>query len=310
VAAPVVREDVLRAAETIRGRVHRTPTFTASSLGDVALKAELFQKTGSFKVRGVLNKLSSLSAEEKSRGVIGISAGNHAQALAWGAAREGVDCLVVMWESASEAKIAATRAYGAAVDLEADGPATAFDRLDALIAESGRTLVHPFNDPVVIAGAGTVGLELLEDARSAETVLVSAGGGGLVSGIAAAIGDRVRVVAVEPELSTAVASGLAAGRSVPVQPASIADGLSAPFAGDVALSTLAAHGVESLLVSEAAIEDAFRWLYERAKLACEPAAATALAPLLTGQVEPRSVAVIVSGGNVSAQTASGILARR
>jgi threonine dehydratase len=310
VAAPVTREDVLRAAETIRGRVQRTPTFTASSLGDVVLKAELFQKTGSFKVRGVLNKLSSLAPDEKARGVIGISAGNHAQALAWGAAREEIDCLVVMWEGASEAKIAATRSYGAAVDLEAVDPASAFERLAALIGESGRTLVHPFDDPVVIAGQGTVALELLEDAPNVETVLVSAGGGGLVSGVAAAIGDRVQVVAVEPELSPAVHDGLGAGRSVPVQPTSIADGLSAPFAGEVALATLREQRAQSMLVPEDAIEDAFRWLYERAKLACEPAAATALAPLLTGQVEPRAVAVVVSGGNVSAQIASAILAAR
>jgi threonine dehydratase len=306
----VTRDDVLRAAETIRGRVHRTPAFSASSLGDVVLKAELFQKTGSFKVRGVLNKLSSLSAEEKARGVIGISAGNHAQALAWGAACEVIDCLVVMWEGASEAKIAATRSYGAAVDLEATDPASAFERLHGLIGESGRTLVHPFDDPLVIAGQGTVGLEVLEDAPDVETVLVSAGGGGLVSGIAAAIGDRVQVVAVEPELSTAVRDGLAAGRSVPVQPASIADGLSAPFAGEVALATLREQGATSMVVGEDAIKEAFRWLYERAKLACEPAAATALAPLLTGQVEPRAVAVVVSGGNVSAQIASAILAGR
>jgi threonine dehydratase len=307
---PVTREAVLQAAETIRGRVHRTPTFTASTLGDVTLKAELFQKTGSFKVRGVLNKLSTLTAEERARGVIGISAGNHAQALAWGAAQEGVDCLVVMWTGASEAKIAATRGYGAAVDLDADGPTTAFERLHTLIEETDRTLVHPFNDPVVIAGAGTVGLEVLEDAPGVETVLVATGGGGLVSGVAAAIGGRARVIAVEPELSTAVHDGLAAGRSVPVRPTSVADGLSAPFAGEVALATLRASGAESLLVGEAAIEDAFRWLYERAKLAVEPAAATALAPILAGQVEPRRVAVVVSGGNVSAGIASAILAAR
>jgi threonine dehydratase len=143
-----------------------------------------------------------------------------------------------------------------------------------------------------------------------ETVLVSAGGGGLVSGIAAAIGDRVRVVAVEPELSTAVHDGLAAGHSVPVHPSSIADGLSAPFAGEVALATLRERGAESLLVSEDAIREAFRWLYARAKLACEPAAATAFAPLLTGQIEPRRVGVVVSGGNVSAEIASAILAAR
>src|ERR671912_2169741 len=127
------RDDVLQAAERIRGRVHRTPTFSSRTLGETTyLKAELFQKTGSFKARGVLNKLTSLSRAEKGRGVIGISAGNHAQALAWGAAAEGIDCLVVMWAGASSAKIAATRGYGASIDLEAADPTAAFDRLTAL----------------------------------------------------------------------------------------------------------------------------------------------------------------------------------
>ena len=309
-AGAVTRDDVLLAAETIRGRVHRTPTFTASSLGSVRLKAELFQKTGSFKVRGVLNKLASLTAQEKARGVIGISAGNHAQALAWGAAAGGIDALVVMYQGASETKVVATRAYGATVDLEAADVGEAFERLHAHVAESGRVLVHPFDDPLVIAGQGTLALELLEDVPEVETILVPAGGGGLSSGVAAAASGRARVVVVEPEGSTAVHSGLAAGRSVPVVPRSIADGLSAPFAGETALVTLRAHGAESILVSEEAIHEAFRWLYERAKLACEPAAAAALAPLLTGQIEPRNVAVVVSGGNVSAQTASAILAER
>ncbi len=301
---------MLEAAERIRGRVHRTPTLTSRSLGDgVALKAELFQKTGSFKVRGVLNKLASLSAEEKARGVIGISAGNHAQALAWGAVAEGIDCLVVMWEGASEAKIAATRGYGAAVDLGATDPAEAFERLEALIAETGRTLVHPFDDPVVLAGAGTVALELLEDVPEIETIVVPAGGGGLVAGIAAAAPDR-RVIAVEPERSTAVGSGLAAGRSVPVTPASIADGLSAPFAGEHALAILRRHEVESILVTEEEIETAFRFLYARAKLACEPAAAVGVAAILAGKIHGSGVASVVSGGNVAAETASAILASR
>jgi threonine dehydratase len=299
--------DVLAAAERIEGRVHRTPTFSSATLGErVWLKAELFQKTGSFKVRGVLNKLASLAPEQKTRGVIGISAGNHAQALAWGAAAEGVDCLVVMWRGASEAKLAATRGYGAAVDLEAEDPAGAFERLGVLLEETGRTLVHPFDDPTVMAGAGTVGLELLADAPDVETILVPGGGGGLVAGIAAAAPDR-RVVVVEPELSTAVHSGLEAGSSVPVTPASIADGLSAPFAGGVALQVLRAHDVESVLVSEAEIEDAFRFLYLRAKLACEPAAAVGLAALRAGKIEPGAVAVVVSGGNVTPETASAIL---
>jgi len=306
--APVTHADVLAAAERIEGRVHRTPTFSSATLGEhVWLKAELFQKTGSFKVRGVLNKLASLAPEQKARGVIGISAGNHAQALAWGAAAEGVDCLVVMWRGASEAKLAATRGYGAAVDLEADDPTGAFERLGVLLEETGRTLVHPFDDPTVMAGAGTVGLELLADAPDVEAILVPGGGGGLVAGIAAAAPDR-RVVVVEPELSTAVHSGLEAGSSVPVTPASIADGLSAPFAGDVALEVLREHDVESVLVSEAEIEEAFRFLYQRAKLACEPAAAVGLAALRAGKVEPGAVGVVVSGGNVTPETASAILA--
>ena len=136
------------------------------------LKAELLQRTGSFKPRGVLNKLASLSDEEKGRGVIAISAGNHAQAVAWGAAEEGLDALVVMWRGASEAKIAATRGYGAAVDLEAADPGEAFERLDVLLEETGRTLVHPFDDPLTIAGQGTVGLEILEDLPDVETIVV------------------------------------------------------------------------------------------------------------------------------------------
>ena len=306
----VIRDDVLEAAERIRGRVHRTPTFTSRTLGAQAwLKAELFQRTGSFKARGVLNKLASLGVEEKERGVIGISAGNHAQALAWGSASEGIDCLVVMYASASPAKVAATRGYGAAVDLEAADAVEAFERLDAHIRETGRTLVHPFDDPLVIAGQGTLALELLEDAPDVETIVVPVGGGGLVAGIAAAAPDR-RVVAVEPERSAAVHAALAAGHSVPVTPESIADGLSAPFAGENALAVLQANGVESVLVSEAEIEAAFRFLYERAKLACEPAAAVGVAAILAGKIEAGPIAAVVSGGNVSLETASAILARR
>src|SRR5947209_7479352 len=230
----VTRDDVLAARETIAGRVHRTPTLTSASLEravgvPVYLKAELFQRTGSFKPRGVLNKLASLTDEEKQRGVIGISAGNHAAGLAWGAAQEGVDCLVVMWPTASALKIAATRAYGAEVDLEAPGPLEAFDRLRALADETGRILVHGFDDPLVIAGHGTLGLELVEQVPEVDTILVPAGGGGLVSGIAAVV--DCRVVAVEPERSPALHEALAVGEPVTVKPDSIADGLSAPFAG-------------------------------------------------------------------------------
>jgi threonine dehydratase len=302
------RDDVVRARETIGTRLHRTPTFSSRALGDgVFLKAELFQKTGSFKPRGVLNKLATLTAEEKGRGVIAISAGNHAQAVAWGAAAEGIDALVVMWTDASAQKIAATRAYGAAVDTEAAGPTEAFARLAELQAETGRTLVHPFDDPIVQAGAGTVALEIEEDVPGLDTIVVPTGGGGLVTGIAAAAGCRV--VAVEPELSPALHEALAAGEPVPVRPRSIADGLAAPFAGGNALAVCRARGVESVLVSEDEIRDAMRFLYARAKLACEPAAAAGVAALLAGRIEGERICCVVSGGNVSAQTAAAILGR-
>jgi threonine dehydratase len=313
VAPELSRADVVAARDAIAGRLHRTPVFSSVTLGErVHLKAELFQRTGSFKPRGVLTKLASLSDEERRGGVIGISAGNHAQALAYCSALEGVDCLVVMWEGASAQKIEATRGYGAAVDLEADGPAGAFERLAELSDETGRTLVHPFDDPLVIAGQGTVGLEVLEDVPETDVIVVPCGGGGLVSGIALA-GEGRRVLAVEPELSPAVNRGLAAGRSVPVEPQSIADGLSAPFAGERALEVCRAHGVESVLVSEEEIVEGMHFAYGRAKLACEPAGAVGIAALLAGKVsveEGQTAVAVVSGGNVAPETASAILAPR
>ena len=282
----------------------------------VHLKAELFQRTGSFKSRGVLNKLAALTAEERAQGVIGISAGNHAQALAYGAREAGLSVLVVMWADANPAKIAAAQAYGAEVDLVAPDPTEAFDRLHELIAETGRTLVHPFDDPLVIAGQGTVGLEIVEDVAEVDVVVVPVGGGGLISGIATAVQGlrpQARIVAVEPELSPALHEGLKAGRPVPVQPRSIADGLGAPFAGDHAVRVCAALGVESVLVSEEDIEEGFRFVYRRAKLACEPAGAATTAALLAGKVAVspgNTVVAVVSGGNAAPETASAILARR
>ena len=300
------RDDVLRARETIGARLARTPLLGNRTIG-ARLKCELFQRTGSFKVRGALNKISSLSDDEKARGVIAISAGNHAQAVAFGAAAEGIDALVVMWKSASAQKIAATRGYGAAVDLEAAGPGDAFARLDALIEETGRALVHPFDDPLVLAGQGTVGLEIEEDAPDVDAVIVPVGGGGLIGGIQAAIGDRTRVIAVEPDQSTALHSAIAAGEPVPVTPTSIADGLSAPFAGRIATETC--KDLERVLVTEEEIEHAFRFLYERAKLACEPAGAVATAAWLAGKIDAKDPVILVSGGNVAGQTAAAILAR-
>jgi threonine dehydratase len=313
-------DDVHRAREAIAGRLHRTPTFTSASLSrlssaDVHLKAELFQRTGSFKPRGVLTKLASLIPEEKARGVIGISAGNHAQALAYCAALEGIDALVVMWQGADESKRAATIGYGAAVHQDARSPTEAFEILAELLEETGRTLVHPFDDPFTQAGQGTVGLELIEDIE-ADVVVVPIGGGGLISGVATAVkGLRpsARVIGVEPETSAAMNLAVEAGEPVPIAPVSLADGLNAPFAGTHALAVVQERVDELVLVTESELEEAFRFLYGRAKLAVEGAGAASTAALLAGKIvheQDERIALVVSGGNVAPESASAILASR
>jgi threonine dehydratase len=300
------REDVERARAVLAGRVHRTPTFGSSALG-VSLKAELFQKTGSFKVRGAFNRIAALSANERRRGVVTWSPGNTAQAVAWAAREAEVDCLVQMWEGVSSLKVEATRGYGATVDLSSPDPAASYDRTLEVVEQEGRVFVHPHSDPYVVAGHGTLALELLEDLPGLETVVVGVGGGGLVSGIVTALEGRARVIAVEPERSAAFSAGLAAGHSVRVETDTIADGLAPPFAGDLPLE-ICRGKVETVLVTEDEIAEGMRFLYERAKLACEPAGAAAAGAVLAGKVEKgRGVAVIVSGGNVEPEQAAAIL---
>ena len=305
-------EEIRRARETIGGDLHRTPTLSSATLGPrLFLKAELFQRTGSFKPRGVLNKVRSFGGEERARGLISVSAGNHAQALAYCARLERLDALLVMWGSASPAKIEATRGYGAEVDLEAAGPETVFERLEELRAKTGRNFVHPFDDPLVVAGHGTVGLEIAEDVPDADVVVVPVGGGGLVGGIATALADR-RVVGVEPRKAATLSAALAAGRPTPVEPSSVADGLNAPFAGELPLRIAAERNLEVVLVEEEEIERGMRFLYQRAKLACEPAGAASVAALLAGKIpveRGETVVAVVSGGNVSGEVAAAILAR-
>jgi threonine dehydratase len=312
-------DDVYHARERIGDRLHRTPMLSSATLSkqvgaDVWFKAELLQRTGAFKPRGVLSKLATLTDDEKKRGVISISAGNHAQALAYASALEGIDALVVMWQTASPMKIAAARGYGATIDTEAADIPAAFERLEDLIESTGRTLVHPYDDPYVMAGQGTVGLEMIEDLPEADIVLVQVGGGGLISGIATAVkGMRpdARVIAVEPERSPALHESLKAGKPVTVEAKSIADGLNGPYAGANCVRVCTELGVESVLVTEDALEEAFRFMYGRMKLACEVAGAATAAALLSGVVVPeqgQTVAAVVSGGNVAPKTAAAILA--
>jgi threonine dehydratase len=311
------RDAVLRARETIGNRLHRTPTFSSAALSEltgarVHLKAELFQRTGSFKPRGMLAKLASLTEEEKGRGVVTWSAGNAAQGLAWSAAAEGIPCRVFMWRTANPLKVAAARNYGADVDLDSENAAAAHERLLEHVERTGAVFVHPFDDPVLQSGHGTVGLEIEEDVPGFTTVVVPVGGGGLITGIASAVNGR-RVVGVEPEGAASLTAALQAGGPVKIQPQSIADGLAAPFTGEGTLAVAKERVDEVVLVSEAEIEEAFRFLYGRAKLACEPAGAASTAALLARKIalEPgETVVAVVSGGNAAPETASAILASR
>src|SRR4051812_32256944 len=311
--------EIRAAADRLAGKLHRTPMLSAQSLGARAgvalqLKCECFQKTGSFKPRGALNKVLTLSADERGRGLVTVSAGNHAQAVAWAARHVGAPCVVVMPTSAPRSKLDAVRGYGAEVVLH-DDRATLFDKLREVEAARGLTFVHPFDDPVVLAGAGTVGLEILEDAADVDAVIVPVGGGGLLGGVASAVkalAPRVRVIAVELAEGPGLGPALAAGKPVPSpRPDTLADGMTPPFVGALPLA-IAREAVDDLVtVTEAEIIEAMLLLMTRAKLYVEGSGAAATAALIAGKVVlpagSRAVA-IVSGGNVDPERALGALA--
>jgi len=298
------------AAARIAGKVHRTPLFTATGLGELFgarffLKCENFQKTGSFKPRGALNKVLSLSPEERARGLVTVSAGNHAQALAWAARIAGAACTVVMPTGAPQSKIDATRGYGAEIVLH-DDRATLFDKLAEVRDARGLVFVPPFDDPEIIAGAGTTGLEILEDLPDADVVLVPVGGGGVLAGIASAVKQlrpQAKVVGVELAEGPGLAPALAAGKPVTVtRPwGTLADGMTPPFVGALPLE-IAKEAVDEVLgVSEAGIIEAMKLLMTRAKLYVEGAGAASTAALLEGRVSvppATRVVALVSGGNV------------
>ncbi len=308
--------DIATARERIAARVHRTPTMSASTIGEMLglrlyLKAELFQKTGSFKVRGVFNKLLTLPSDDSRRGLVSLSAGNHAAALAYGATAVGARATIVMPRNAVRSKIEATRAYGGEVVLT-DG--SLVDALHDLIASRRLTLIHPFDDLAIMAGQGTVGLEVLEDVPDLDAVIVPVGGGGLISGIATAVKSarpRVRVIGVEPTGADGVSRGLAAGRPVTLgRTTTIADGLAAPFAGEHTLRHIRQLVDDIVLVDDDDIVAGLRLIMRRCKLAAEPSGAAALAALLSEALSlPRAsvVACVVSGGNVDLDTLKRIL---
>ena len=305
---PLVTLDDVHAAERrIKTRVHRTPILSSATVAAavrcrLAFKAELFQRTGSFKVRGVLNRLLTLPAEALRQGLVTLSAGNHGAALAWAASAAGTRATVVMPATAVPSKVAAVRAYGGEPVLT-DG--NLLERCEALQRDRGLMLIHPFDDPMIIAGHATLGLELLEDLPDIDIVVVPVGGGGLISGVAVAVKHQrpgTRVIGVEPTGADVMCRSLAAGSPQRLdRPQTVADGLAAPFAGALTFAHVRALVDAVVRVEDEAIIHALRLVLERLKLAVEPAGAAALAALLTGaaSVEPGArVVCVLSGGNM------------
>src|SRR5947207_6184706 len=314
----ITKDDIDAARERIRPHVHETPLVTSTRLGNNAggihllLKCESMQRTGSFKARGALNAMMQLSREEKARGVVTVSAGNHAQALAWAASMVGAECIAVMPEGASRTKIQATEGYGGRVELVGGERQRAFDRAHE-IASQGRVLVHPFEDPRVAAGQGTVALELLEQCKDLHTVVVPIGGGGLISGMAVAIKSarpNVRVIGVEPEGAATMRRSLDAGTPQSLSPKTVADGLAAPMVGAMTLQAARRYVDDVVLVTDDDILASLRDLLTFAKLVVEPAGAAGVAALLTGKVvveRGAKVAAVISGGNIDLDRLKSLL---
>ena len=309
-----------RAAARLAGVAHRTPVLTSSTLdarlgAQVFVKSETFQRVGAFKFRGAYNAVSSLGAAELARGVCAVSSGNHAQAVALAARLCGTQAVIVMPSDAPALKRAATEGYGAeVVEYERYGE----DReelVHELAAERGMLLVHPYDNPRVMAGQGTLALELLEDVPELDVLVVPVGGGGLISGCAtvcAARSPRTRVVGVEPEAGDDVARSLAAGERVRICVGrTIADGQQARTPGELTWPVIRALISEVATVSDDQIVNAMRFLFERMKLVVEPSGACAFAALLAGRiaVEGRRVGVVLSGGNIGADAFGELLTR-
>jgi threonine ammonia-lyase medium form len=302
-------EQISSARERISHYLHVTPVTTARLLGaeagvELLLKCENLQKTGSFKTRGALNKVSTLDESERRRGVVTVSAGNHAQALAWAARASNVRATVVMPATASQAKADASAGYGATV-IRHGTPFEAFERAQALAAERGLVFVHPFDDEEVMAGAGTTALEILDQTSDIDAVVVPIGGGGLIGGMAAAIKQlrpSVRVYGVEPQGAAAMRASLDAGRALRLERVdTIADGLAAPMAGTLTYEIVRRNVDDVVLVSDDEIAAAVRALLARTKLLAEPAGAAAVAAILARRLPLRAgarVVAVVSGGNV------------
>ena len=305
----VTLADVERAREVVGPVLHRTPLISSRSLSELIrahahLKAENLQRTGSFKPRGAVNAISKLSVEQRERGIVTMSAGNAAQAIAYAARAAGVPVTVAMPQTAPQSKVDATRSYGAEIVFAPD-----MTKLIALVGElrdrSGAYFLHPYDDAGMIAGHGTCALEILDDLPDADLFVVGVGGGGLIAGIAVAVAARrpgARVIGVEPTGAAGMRRALDAGEPVRLERIdTIADGLAAPVAGTIPLEIVRRLVADVVVIDDDVIAEGVRFLAQRAKLVAEPAGAAATGALLAGKIPVRPgerVVAIVSGGNV------------
>ena len=302
-------QDVVKARRVLRNVIRKTPldysnTFSRMTDCKLYLKLESLQKTGSFKVRGAYVKINSLSKQEKSNGVVAASAGNHGQGVAFASTMQKIPCTIVMPANASPAKVSATRSYGADVVLHGILYDQSWDKAQQIAEEEGRTLIHAFDDPYVIAGQGTIGLEILEDLPNLDAIYVPIGGGGLAAGLAIAIKSKkpdVKVIGVQSKAFPAMKVSLDKGSIVETSSGStIADGISVKHPGELTFEILSKHIDDVVTVNDNEIVKAMFLLMERAKLVVEPAGAVGLAYLISNgnSFRGKKVVTILTGGNV------------
>ncbi len=308
---PITLDVVREARARLGDRIHTTPVQSATTVGrlcgtTLSYKCENLQKTGSFKPRGALNFVSQLSAAQRARGVVTISAGNHAQALAWAAASAGVPATVVMPATASQTKADAARGYGAEVVLHGTVH-EAFAKARELEQARGLTFVHPFDDERIVAGAASAGLEILEQVPNVTTIVVPVGGGGLIAGIASAVQltrPHVKVFGVEPTGAAAMRRSLDQGQPARLETIdTIADGLAPPMAGVLNYDIVSQTVDDVVTVSDDQIIEALRLIFAFGRLVVEPSGAAAVAALVAKQIpvkSPDRVVAVLTGGNVSA----------
>lgn len=310
-------KDIQAAREALKNVVETTDTIHNTLEGicncDLFLKLENLQRTGSFKIRGAFNKIRTLSQEQRNRGVIAASAGNHAQGVAWAASVFGIKSTVIMPETAPLAKITATRNYGASVILHGYVYDDAYQRAVEIQKQTGAEFIHPFDDPDVIVGQGTLGLEILEDTPDIDAIVVPVGGGGLIAGIALgvkALNPRVKIIGVESENVAAMKTSLEQQKLVSLaSAATIADGIAVKTPGSLTYSIIKEYVDDMVTVAEDEIAKTILLLLEKYKLVAEGAGAVTMAAVISGRIKMpgKKVAAVISGGNIDVNLLSRIV---